>query len=81
MAPEVAARLADRLASPSLAPREVTVLELVAKGKSNKEICAALSLAEGTVKTYLQRIYEKLGVNDRTEAALLAVQRGIVGLR
>jgi two-component system NarL family response regulator len=81
LAPEAAARLADRLTSPSLTPREVAVLELVAKGKSNKEIGVVLSLAEGTVKTHLKRIFEKLGVSDRTEAALLAVQRGIVTLR
>jgi two-component system NarL family response regulator len=81
LAPEAAARLADRLTSPSLTPREVAVLELVAKGKSNKEIGSALSLAEGTVKTHLKRIYEKLGVSDRTEAALMAVQRGIVSLK
>lgn len=81
IAPEAAARLADRLTSPSLTPREVAVLELVAKGKSNKEIGTVLSLAEGTVKTHLKRIYEKLGVSDRTEAALVAVQRGIVNLK
>jgi two-component system NarL family response regulator len=81
IAPEAAARLADRVSSPSLTPREVAVLELVAKGKSNKEIGATLALAEGTVKTHLKRIYEKLGVGDRTEAALSAVQRGIVTLR
>jgi two-component system NarL family response regulator len=81
LAPEAAARLADRMTSPSLTPREVAVLELVAKGKSNKEIGTVLSLAEGTVKTHLKRIYEKLGVGDRTEAALVGVQRGIVTLR
>jgi two-component system NarL family response regulator len=81
LAPEAAARLADRLTSPALTPREVAVLELVAQGKSNKEIGTVLSLAEGTVKTHLKRIYEKLGVGDRTEAALVAVQRGIVTLR
>jgi two-component system NarL family response regulator len=81
LAPEAAARLADRMTSPSLTPREISVLELVAKGKSNKEIGTVLSLAEGTVKTHLKRIYEKLGVSDRTEAALVAVQRGIVTLR
>jgi len=81
LAPEAAARLADRMTSPSLTPREVAVLELVAKGKSNKEIGTVLSLAEGTVKTHLKRIYDKLGVSDRTEAALMAVQRGIVTLR
>jgi len=81
LAPEAAARLADRMTSPQLTPREVAVLELVARGKSNKEIGTMLSLAEGTVKTHLKRIYEKLGVSDRTEAALLAVQKGIVSLR
>jgi two-component system NarL family response regulator len=81
LAPEAAARLADRMTSPQLTPREVAVLELVAKGKSNKEIGTMLTLAEGTVKTHLKRIYEKLGVGDRTEAALMAVQRGIVSLR
>ena len=81
LAPEAAARLADRMTSPQLTPREVAVLELVAKGKSNKEIGTVLSLAEGTVKTHLKRIYEKLSVSDRTEAALVAVQRGIVTLR
>jgi two-component system NarL family response regulator len=81
LAPEAAARLADRMTSPQLTPREVAVLELVAKGKSNKEIGVMLTLAEGTVKTHLKRIYEKLGVGDRTEAALVGVQRGIVSLR
>jgi two-component system, NarL family, response regulator len=81
LAPEAAAKLADRMTSPQLTPREVAVLELVARGKSNKEIGTMLSLAEGTVKTHLKRIYEKLGVGDRTEAALVAVQRGIVSLR
>jgi DNA-binding NarL/FixJ family response regulator len=80
IAPEVAARLADRVSSPSLTAREVAVLELVAKGMSNKEIGAALFVAEDTVKNHLKHIYAKLGVGDRTEAALLAVQRGIIRL-
>jgi two-component system NarL family response regulator len=79
-APEVAGRLADRVASPALTAREVGVLELVAKGMSNKEIGAALFVAEDTVKNHLKHIYSKLGVSDRTEAALLAVQRGILVL-
>lgn len=80
IAPEVAARLADRASSPSLTTREVAVLELVAKGMSNKEIGATLFLSEDTIKTHLRHIYTKLGVGDRTEAALLAVQRGIIRL-
>lgn len=77
----VADRLADRLSAPALTPREIAVLELVAKGLSNSEIGAALSVSAGTIKTHLKRIYPKLGVGDRTAAALTAVQRGIVTLR
>jgi two-component system NarL family response regulator len=78
---QAAERLADRLSTPSLTPREIAVLELVAKGLSNAEIGAALSVSAGTIKTHLKRIYPKLGVGDRTAAALAAVQRGIVTLR
>jgi two-component system NarL family response regulator len=77
----VADRLAERLSTPSLTPREIAVLELVAKGLSNAEIGAALSVSAGTIKTHLKRIYPKLGVADRTAAALAAVQRGLVTLR
>jgi two-component system NarL family response regulator len=80
IAPDVAARLADRVNSPSLTAREVAVLELVAKGLSNKEIAATLTLAEDTVKNHLKHIFAKLEVSDRTEAVLLAVQRGIITL-
>jgi two-component system NarL family response regulator len=78
---EIAERLADRVSEPSLTPREIAVLELVAKGLSNREIGAALSTSAGTVKTHLERIYAKLGVGDRTAAALAAIQRGLVSLR
>jgi two-component system NarL family response regulator len=78
---EVADRLADRVVSPALTAREVAVLELVARGLSNREIGQALSTTAGTVKTHLKRIYDKLGVGDRTAAALAGIQRGIVSLR
>jgi DNA-binding NarL/FixJ family response regulator len=78
---EVASRLADRVVGPVLTAREVAVLELVARGLSNREIGLALSTTAGTVKTHLKRIYDKLGVGDRTAAALAAIQRGIVSLR
>ena len=81
IAPEVAGRLADRVSSPGLTSREVSVLELVAKGMSNKEIGAALFVSETTIKYHLKNIYSKLGASDRTEAALLATQRGILTLR
>jgi two-component system NarL family response regulator len=80
IAPDVAGRLADRVNSPSLTAREIAVLELVAKGLSNKEIGGALGLAEDTVKNHLKHIYAKLDVSDRTEAVLSAVQRGIIVL-
>jgi two-component system NarL family response regulator len=81
IAPEVAGRLADRVSSPGLTSREVSVLELVAKGMSNKEIGAALFVSETTIKYHLKNIYSKLGASDRTEAALLATQRGILTIR
>jgi two-component system, NarL family, response regulator len=79
--PEVAARSAEMLASSPLSPREVAVLELVAQGLSNKEIGTALAVTETTIKYHLKHIYPKLGAKDRTEAALLAAQRGIIKLR
>jgi two-component system, NarL family, response regulator len=80
MAPDLAVRLAERAAGPSLTPREIRVLALVAKGMSNKEIAAALFVAEDTVKNHLKHAFSKLGVSDRTEAAMLAVQKGILAL-
>ncbi len=78
IAPQIATRLLDRMQSVSLSEREVEVLQLVAKGMSNKEIGAGLYIAEYTVKNHLKRIYVKLGVTDRTEAAMVAAQRGII---
>lgn len=79
--PDVAARLAERVACPTLTTRELAVLELVARGMSNKEIGSALFVTEATVKYHLKNVYVKLGVADRTEAALLAARRGILNLR
>lgn len=77
----IAQRLADRaMAGPSLSEREIEVLRLVAAGMTNKEIASQLFIAEGTVKTHLNSIHEKLGVRDRTEAVMLAVRRGILRL-
>ncbi|MBI2857309.1 MAG: response regulator transcription factor [Chloroflexi bacterium] len=61
-----------------LTPREMDVLRLLAKGYSNKEICSELQLAEVTVKKYVQTIIQKLGVSDRTHAAIRAARLGIV---
>ncbi len=77
----VAQRLADRaMAGPPLSEREVEVLRLVAAGMTNKEIASALFIAEGTVKTHLNSIHEKLGVRDRTEAVMVALRRGMLHL-
>jgi DNA-binding NarL/FixJ family response regulator len=61
-----------------LSSREIEVLRQLAEGKSNKEIGAALNLAEGTVKNHLSNVFGKLGVLDRTQAALLARERGLI---
>ena len=61
-----------------LSGREIEVLQKLAEGKSNKEIGVALNLAEGTVKNHLSNIFGKLGVLDRTQAALLARERGLI---
>jgi two-component system NarL family response regulator len=78
--PAVAARLMDRLNEPSLTSREIGVLELVARGMTNREIGTALSVGEETVKAHLKHVFVKLGASDRTEAALIAVQRGLIQL-
>ena len=61
----------------SLTAREVDILRLIADGRSNKEIAAALYLTEGTIKGYISTIFDKLGVEDRTQAALYAVKHGL----
>jgi DNA-binding NarL/FixJ family response regulator len=61
-----------------LTDRETDVLRLVARGQSNREIAAALTVSEGTVKTHVARILTKLCVRDRTQAAVYAYEHGIV---
>lgn len=79
--PLVAGRLADHLAGNDLTAREQEVLELIAAGKSNREIGADLSITESTVKVHVNNILGKLGVHDRTQAVTTALQRGIVHLK
>jgi DNA-binding NarL/FixJ family response regulator len=62
-----------------LTERELEVLRLIAQGQSNKEIAVTLHLTEGTVKGYVSAILAKLGVADRTQAALYAVKHGLAG--
>lgn len=77
---EVAARLAERIGGPTLTEREVDVLRLMAHGRSNKVIGAELTISEGTVKFHVNNILGKLGVDDRTQAVTVALQRGIIHL-
>ena len=84
LAPAVATRLMSRMRSPArsqLSTREIEVLQLVAKGKSNREIGRNLHISIATVKTHLNHIYDKLDVNDRTAAVTVALQSGILRLK
>lgn len=63
-----------------LTDREITVLRLVADGKTNKEIANSLNLSEKTVKNHVRNIFHKLQVFDRTQAAILAIRKGIIDL-
>lgn len=83
LSPPVAARLLGRMRGPNeetLSVRELEVLALVAKGFSNKEIARKLKISEATVKTHLLHTFEKLGVDDRTAAVTVALERGILRL-
>jgi NarL family two-component system response regulator LiaR len=77
--PQVAARLLEELTEDPLTPREREVLVLIGRGMPNKLIARELSLSEKTVKAHVSSILAKLGVTDRTQAALYAVREGIVG--
>ncbi|BAY50522.1 two component transcriptional regulator, LuxR family protein (plasmid) [Scytonema sp. HK-05] len=76
----VGAKLVQRMSNPELSERELEVLRLMAQGMSNIEIGTALSIGESTVKSHVNRILSKLGVNDRTQAVIVGVRRGIVSL-
>ena len=74
-----ASQLAERaMRGPTLSAREIEVLQLIAAGKSNKEIASLLFISEGTVKTHVLSILEKLGVSGRTESVVAAIKRGIL---
>ena len=64
----------------NLTPRELEILELVAKGLTNKQIAHVVGISNFTVKHHLDSIIEKLEVSDRTEAVTAAIQRGIITL-
>jgi DNA-binding NarL/FixJ family response regulator len=78
--PAVAERLSERLPFSDLTQRELEVLGQIVKGRSNQEIADALRIAEKTVRIHVSNVLGKLNVHDRTQAALAAVQRGIIHL-
>lgn len=75
---EVASQLAEHATDDALTPGEVRVLQLIAEGKANKEIAARLSASEATIKGQIRNILSKLGAQDRTHAAMIALKRGII---
>ncbi|MFN8158954.1 MAG: response regulator transcription factor [Candidatus Nanopelagicales bacterium] len=79
LAPPLAAKLMRQVrGGDQLTPRELEVLQLVAQGRSNPEIARELFIGEATVKTHLLHVFDKLGVDDRTRAVTVAMERGIL---
>jgi DNA-binding NarL/FixJ family response regulator len=72
--------LAGRASRHPLSDREIEVLTMIVRGRTNKEIAGDLGISENTVKFHTTRIFEKLGVMDRVQAATAAIARGIVHL-
>ncbi len=71
-------RVSERKLQPSLSPRELEILEMVAKGLTNKEIGRAIQVSHFTVRNHVRHIIAKLEVGDRTEATTVAIQQGIL---
>lgn len=78
--PNIAARLAERMMRTSLTSRELEVLNMLARGLTNKEIGSVLQISSNTVRNHVNSIIEKLEVSDRTEAATTAIHRGLINL-
>jgi two-component system, NarL family, response regulator len=76
----IGAKLASRIGAPELTVRELSVLEYVAAGHANKEIADKLSISEGTVKSHVNSVMQKLGALSRTDAAITALRKGLIKL-
>jgi DNA-binding NarL/FixJ family response regulator len=81
ISPAIAEKLAERMSTQTLTNRELSVLERIVAGRANKEIASDLKISEATVKSHINSLLGKLGVSDRTHAATVALQRGIVHLK
>jgi two-component system, NarL family, response regulator len=78
ISPEIAAKLAEHVASDALTARQQEVLRCLSQGKSNMEIASTLFISEGTVKAHVKAILQKLDARDRTQAITIAIKRGLV---
>lgn len=78
--PDVVRQMKAHALDDDLSPRELSVLTLIAAGKTNRNIGLELSLSEGTVKNHVKSIISKLQVEDRTQATLTGLERGIIGI-
>jgi two-component system NarL family response regulator len=77
----IASKLANRMCRPALTQRETEILQLIARGRSNREIASQLFIREETVKTHMRTLFQKLGVNDRTLAVIVGIKHGLVKLQ
>ena len=80
LSPEASFEIAEHATDDALTPAEVNVLRLIAAGNANKQIADQLSITEETVKGRVKNILSKLGANDRTQAAMIGLKRGIIDL-
>ena len=80
LSPEASYEIAEHATDDALTPAEINVLRLIAAGNANKQIADQLSISEETVKGRVKNILSKLGANDRTQAAMIGLKRGIIEL-
>ena len=80
LSPEASFEIAEHSTDDALTPAEISVLRLIAAGNANKQIADQLSITEETVKGRVKNILSKLGANDRTQAAMIGLKRGIIEL-
>jgi DNA-binding NarL/FixJ family response regulator len=78
LSPEASYQIAEHSTDEALTPAEINVLSLIAAGNANKQIADQLSITEETVKSRVKNILSKLGANDRTQAAMIGLKRGII---